>query len=103
MTLVGSSWVEIEWWSDTSYGSYEARWRVLARSTQNITSNTSTVYFKLQKRVTGGSAWSSNNLSFTIDGTGAKGDGHSAYQTWVFGSVSDTTWQDVGGDTSDMY
>lgn len=104
MTVVGSSWVEIEWWGDsTGYGDYQARWRCLARSEQNITTNSSTVYFRLQKRVTGGSAYNYNTLDFTITGTGAKGDGHNATQEWTFGSVSSTTWTDVGGDTSDMY
>lgn len=104
MTVVGSSWVEIEWWGDsTGYGDYQARWRCLARSEQNITTNSSTVYFRLQKRVTGGSAYNYNNLDFSITGTGAKGDGHNATQEWTFGSVSDTSWTDVGGDTSDMY
>lgn len=103
MTVVGSSWVEIEWWGDTSYGDYQARWRCLARSEQNITTNSSTVYFRLQKRVTGGSAYNYNTLDFAISGTGAKGDGHNATQEWTFGSVSDTSWTDVGGDTSDMY
>ena len=104
MTTVGSEWVEIEWWGDsTGYGDYQARWRCLARSVQNIQSNTSTVYFKLQKRVTGGSAYNLNSLDFYISGIGAKGDGHSASQSWTFGSVSDTSWEDVGGDTSDMY
>ena len=104
MTTVGSEWVEIEWWGDsTGYGDYQARWRCLARSVQNIQSNTSTVYFKLQKRVTGGSAFNYNSLDFYISGIGAKGDGHSASQSWTFGSVSSTTWTDVGGDTSDMY
>ena len=103
MTLVGSEWVEIEWWGDTSYGDYQARWRVLAKSTQNITTNSSTVYFKLQKRVTGGSAYNYNTLDFAISGTGAKGDGHNATQEWTFGSVSSTTWTDVSGDDSDMY
>ena len=104
MTVVGSSWVEIEWWGDsTGYGDYQARWRCLARSEQNITTNSSTVYFRLQKRVTGGSAFNYNTLDFTITGTGAKGDGHNATQEWTFGSVSDTSWTDVGGDTSDMY
>jgi hypothetical protein len=103
MTLVGSTWVEIEWWGDTSYGDYQARWRCLARSEQNITTNSSTVYFKLQKRVTGGSAYNYNTLDFAISGTGAKGDGHNATQEWTFGSVSSTSWTDVGGDDSDMY
>lgn len=104
MTVVGSSWVEIEWWGDsTGYGDYQARWRCLARSEQNITTNSSTVYFRLQKRVTGGSAYNYNTLDFTITGTGAKGDGHNATQEWTFGSVSSTSWTDVGGDTSDMY
>lgn len=104
MTTVGSDWTEIEWWGDsTGYGDYQARWRCLARSVQNIQSNSSTVYFKLQKRVTGGSAFNYNSLDFYISGIGAKGDGHSASQSWTFGSVSDTSWTDVGGDTSDMY
>lgn len=104
MTVVGSSWVEIEWWGDsTGYGDYQARWRCLARSTQNITTNSSTVYFKLQKRVTGGEAHNYNTLDFAISGTGAKGDGHRATQEWTYGSVSSTSWTDVGGDDSDMY
>ena len=103
MTYVGSSWVELDYWGDSTGYGYEARWRVLAYSTQNVTANTSRIYFKLQKRVTGGSAYNYNSLSFRITGTGAGGDGHSATQTWSFGSVSSTSWADVGGDTSDMY
>lgn len=103
MVYVGSSWVELDYWTSPSWGSYDARLRVLAYSTQDIASNTSRIYFKLQKRVTGGSAYQYDPLDFQITGSGAKGDGHSATQTWTFGSVSDTSWVDVGGDTSDMY
>lgn len=103
MVYVGSSWVELDYWTSPSYGSYDARLRVLAYSTQDIANNTSRVYFKIQKRVTGGSAYQYDPLDFKITGYGAKGDGHSATQTWNFGSVSDTSWTDVGGDTSDMY
>lgn len=103
MVYVGSSWVELDYWTSPSYGSYDARLRVLAYSTQDIVNNTSRIYFKLQKRVTGGSAYQYDPLDFKITGYGAKGDGHSATQTWNFGSVSDTSWTDVGGDTSDMY
>ena len=31
------------------------------------------------------------------------GDGHNATQTWAFGSVPDTSWHEVTGDSSDMY
>lgn len=104
MVYVGSSWVELDYWtSPTGYGDYDARLRVLAYSTQDVAANTSRVYFKLQKRVTGGSAYNYNDLDFSITGTGGKNDGHSATQTWTFGSVSSTSWTDVGGDTSDMY
>lgn len=104
MVYVGSSWVELDYWtSPTGYGDYDARLRVLAYSTQDVSANTSKVYFKLQKRVTGGSAFNYNNLDFSITGTGGKNDGHSATQKWVFGSVSSTSWTDVGVDTSDMY
>lgn len=103
MVYVGSSWVELDYWTSPSWGSYDARLRVLAYSTQDIASNTSRIYFKLQKRVTGGSAYKYDPLDFQITGSGAKGDSHSATQTWTFGSVSDTSWVDVGGDTSDMY
>ena len=103
MVYVGSSWVELDYWTSPSWGDYDARMRVLAYSTQDIASNTSRVYFKLQKRVTGGSAYNYDDISFRITGTGASGDGHSATQTWNFGSVSDTSWVDVGCDTSDMY
>lgn len=103
MVYVGSSWVELDYWTSPSWGSYDARLRVLAYSTQDIASNTSRIYFKLQKRVTGGSAYQYDPLDFQITGSGAKGDSHSATQTWTFGSVSDTSWVDVGGDTSDMY
>ena len=103
MTTVGSSWVELDRWSDaTGYGN-NAEWRVLARSTQDISANTSKVYFKLQKSVSANSAWNSNNLDFSISGTGEGGDSHNATQTWVYGSVSSTSWADVGGDDSDMY
>ena len=104
MVYVGSSWVELDYWtSPTGYGDYDARLRVLAYSTQDVVANTSRVYFKLQKRVTGGSAYNYNDLDFSITGTGGKNDGHSATQTWTFGSVSSTSWTDVGGDDSDMY
>ena len=103
MVYVGSDWVELDYWTSPSWGDYDARMRVLAYSTQDITSNTSRVYFKLQKRVTGGSAYNYDDISFQITGTGAGGDGHSATQDWNFGSVSSTSWQDVGGNTSDMY
>ena len=104
MVYVGSSWVELDYWtSPTGYGDYDARLRVLAYSTQDITANTSRIYFKIQKRVTGGSAYQYDSLDFKITGYGAKGDGHSATQSWNFGSVSSTSWADVGGDTSDMY
>lgn len=101
---VGSSWVELDYWtSPTGYGDYDARLRVLAYSTQNTANNTSNVYFKIQKRVTGGTAWNADPLDFTISGTGAKSDNHSASQSWTYGTVSSTSWTDVGGDTSDMY
>lgn len=103
MVYVGSSWVELDYWTSPSWGDYDARLRVLARSVQDITSNTSTVYFKLQKRVTGGSAYQYDNLDFEISCTDAQGVTHTATQTWNFGSVSSTSWTDVGGDTSDMY
>lgn len=103
MVYVGSSWVELDYWTSPSWGDYDARLRVLAYSVQDITSNTSTVYFKLQKRVTGGSAYQYDNLDFEISCTDAQGVTHSATQTWNFGSVSSTSWTDVGGDTSDMY
>ena len=103
MVYVGSSWVELDRWSDaTGYGN-NAEWRVLAYSTQDIAANTSRVYFKLQKSVSANTAWSYDNKSFRISGSGAAGDGHSATQTWNYGTVSDTSWNDVGGDTSDMY
>lgn len=103
MVYVGSDWVELDYWTSPSWGDYDARMRVLAYSTQDIASNTSRIYFKLQKRVTGGSAYNLDDISFRITGTGAGGDGHSATQDWSFGSVSSTSWQDVGGNTSDMY
>ena len=103
MVYVGSSWVELDYWTSPSWGGYDARMRVLARSTQDIATNTSTVYFKLQKRVTGGSAYNYDPLDFEITCTDAVGGGHSATQAWTFGSVSSTSWEDVGGDDSDMY
>lgn len=103
MVYVGSSWVELDYWTSPSWGGYDARLRVLARSTQDIATNTSTVYFKLQKRVTGGSAYNYDPLDFEITCTDAVGGGHIATQTWTFGSVSSTSWEDVGGDDSDMY
>ena len=74
MVYVGSSWVELDYWTSPSWGDYDARLRVLAYSVQDITSNTSTVYFKLQKRVTGGSAYQYDNLDFEISCTDAQGD-----------------------------
>lgn len=103
MTYVGSSWVEIERWSDATGAGNNAEWRVRAYSTQDISANTSKVYFQLQKSVSDGSAFSYDSKSFRISGTGAGGDGHNATQSWSYGTVSTTSWVDVGGDTSDMY
>lgn len=103
MTTVGSDWIELDYWTSPSYGSYDARLRVLARSVQDIANNTSVVYFKLQKRVTGGSAYNYDSLSFRIACTDKKDYTHTATQSWTFGNVSSTSWADVGGDTSDMY
>lgn len=103
MTYVGSSWVEIARWADaTGYGN-NAEWRVRAYSTQDISANTSKIYFQLQKSVSSNTAWSYDSKSFRISGTGASGDGHNATQSWTYGTVSDTSWVNVGGDTSDMY
>jgi len=98
MVYVGADWVELDYWTSPTWGDYDARMRVLARSSQNVAGNFSRIEFKLQKRVTGGSAYSLDDREFTISMSG-----HSASQTWNFGSVSDTDWQDVGGDTSDMH
>ena len=103
MVYVGSSWVEIERWSDATGRGNNAEWRIRARSVQDTDANTSGVYFNLQKSVSANTAWSYNSLYFSISGTGADGDGHNATQSWTYGTVSDTSWQDVGGDTSDMY
>lgn len=103
MTYVGSDWVEIDRWEDsTGYGN-RVQWRIQAYSSQDVASNTSRINFRLQKSISDGSAWASDSKSFTIVGYGANGDRHSASQTWVYGSVSDTSWVNVGGDTSDMY
>lgn len=103
MVYIGSSWTELDYWT-SPFGDYDARLRVLAYSTQDVSANSSTVYFKLQKRITGGYyAENYDDLSFKIKGTGKKGDGHSATQEWEFGRVTSTSWTDVGGDTSDMY
>ena len=98
MVKVGSSWVELDYWTSPTWGDYDARVRVLAYSEQNISTNTSKVYFKLQKRVTGGSAYNYSERDFSITCSG-----HSAAQSWTLGNISNTSWEDVGGDTSDMY
>ena len=103
MVYVGSSWVELDYWTSPSAAGYDARLRVLAYSVQNVETNRSTIYFKIQKRVTGGSAYQYDARDFEISCEDAEGYGHTATQSWYFGNVSSTSWADVGGDTSDMF
>ena len=104
MTYVGSQWVELDRWADTTVSGYDAEWRVMAYSVQNTITNRSTVYFKLQKSMSGGYYIENySNLDFEIECDDEEDHGHTATQTWVYGRVSDTSWHDVGGDTHDMY
>lgn len=102
-----TSWTQIDYWTAPYYDSitqtnYTAQLRLVARVTsQSIANNTSEVYFKWQKRLSssasGRMVYNNNSYTYNITCNGAGGEAHSASITFVPGTVSSSTWTDVGG------
>lgn len=105
---INSSWKEIIRWSDVapSQNQYpqNAEWRVLCYCEENVSDNTSTVYFKIEKsQANAGFVENYTSKYMAIAGTDAVGGTHRATMTWVYGRNESTSWSDVTGDASDMY
>ena len=104
---ITTEWKEIVRWSDvaaTTPYQQNAEWRVLCRSEEDITDNTSTVYFKIEKsQSTAGHVENYNSKYMSISGTDGVSESHDATMTWVYGYNSSTSWSSVTGDASDMY
>lgn len=96
MVYVGSSWTEIDWWSDTLPSGYKIYWRLVAKSSQDVPSNTSRIDFKWQTRVTGGSAYNSDTHTYEVSGSDEKNHSHNASVSWKFGTVTSENYVDVG-------
>lgn len=104
---LSTSWTQIDYWTAPYYDyitqtNYTAQLRLVAKVTsQSIPNNTSEVYFKWQKRLSssasGRSVYNNNSYTYNITCNGAGGEGHSASITFTPGTVSSTTWTDVGG------
>lgn len=102
-----TSWTQIDYWTAPYYDSvtqtnYTAQLRLVARVTsQSIANNTSEVYFKWQKRLSssasGRMVYNNNSYTYNITCNGAGGESHSAAITFVPGTVSSSSWTDVGG------
>lgn len=98
MVVVGSSWVEINYWSNSIGNGVSAQIRLLGKSTQNVSANASRIDYKWQKRLTGsGSAYNNNTQAYSMTMTG-----HSASWNMVLGTVSTTSWVDIG-ETGDYW
>ena len=104
---ITTEWKEIVRWSDvaaTTPYQQNAEWRVCCRSEEDITDNTSTVYFKIEKsQSTAGHVENYNSKYMSISGTDGVSESHDATMTWVYGYNSSTSWSSVTGDASDMY
>ena len=105
---INSSWKEIIRWSDVAPSqnqySQNAEWRVLCCCEENVSDNTSTVYFKIEKsQANAGFVENYTSKYMAIAGTDAVGGTHRATMTWVYGRNESTSWSDVTGDASDMY
>ena len=104
---ITTEWKEIVRWSDvaaTTPYQQNAEWRVCCRSEEDITDNTSTVYFKIEKsQSTAGHVENYNSKYMSIAGTDGVSESHNATMTWVYGYNSSTSWSSVTGDASDMY
>ncbi len=104
---ITTEWKEIVRWSDvaaTTPYQQNAEWRVLCRSEEDITDNTSTVYFKIEKsQSTAGFVENYNSKYMSISGTDGVSESHDATMTWVYGRNESTSWSNVTGDASDMY
>lgn len=93
MTYVDNSWTQLAYWEEaTGYGSSVAQVRLIAYSTQDIATNKSTIHWKWQKSVTGGSAYWNDSHNYSVS------CGSSASWTFALGSQSSTAWTDVGGE-----
>lgn len=98
MVYVGSNWTEINYWSNSIGNNVSAQIRLLGKSTQSISANTSRIDFKWQKRLTGsGSAYNNNTQSYSMTMAG-----HSASWNMVLGTVTSTSWVDIG-ETADYW
>ncbi len=105
---INSSWKEIIRWSDVAPSqnqySQNAEWRVCCYCEENVSDNTSTVYFKIEKsQANAGFVENYTSKYMAIAGTDAVGGTHRATMTWVYGRNESTSWSDVTGDASDMY
>lgn len=98
MVLVGANWTEINYWSNSIGNNVSAQIRLLGKSTQNVSANTSRIDFKWQKRLTGsGTAYNNNTYPFSMTMAG-----HSASWNMVLGTVTSTSWVDIG-ETADYW
>ena len=104
---ITTEWKEIVRWSDvaaTTPYQQNAEWRVCCRSEEDITDNTSTVYFKIEKsQSVAGHVENYNSKYMSISGTDGVSESHDATMTWVYGRNESTSWSAVTGDASDMY
>lgn len=104
---ITTEWKEIVRWSDvaaTTPYQQNAEWRVCCRSEEDITDNTSTVYFKIEKsQSVAGFVENYNSKYMSISGTDGISETHNATMTWVYGRNESTSWSSVTGDASDMY
>ena len=98
MVLVGANWTEINYWSNSIGNNVSAQIRLLGKSTQSVSANTSRIDFKWQKRLTGsGSAYNNNTYPYSMTMTG-----HSASWNMTLGTVTSTSWVDIG-ETADYW
>ena len=97
MVYIGSSWTEIDWWSDSLPAGNTIYWRLVAKSSQDVPSNTSRIDFKWQTRVTDGSAFNDDTHTYEVTGIDEKNHSHNASVSWKFGTVTSESYVDVGG------
>lgn len=94
MTYVGNSWTQLAYWEEaTGYG-YLAQLRLIAYSTQDIGSNRSTIHWRWQKSVTGGSVYWNDSHNYSVS------CGTSASWNFALGSQSSTAWTNVGDENT---
>lgn len=94
MANVGNDWVQLAYWENsTGYGSYVSQLRLIAWSSQDVANNRSTIHFKWQKSITGGSAYWADSHTYTVSF-----GGKSLSWSFAFGNVSSTSWVDCAGE-----